>query len=136
MECNKYVEEKIGGTDSAEFREHLAACAGCARDVEELSEVRALYRSASTEKYRGGVPRVRRFRGSWLPLAAAAAVLIGVFALILPGRHEGTSTTTDAGSTSAPFVRIPLEPWGASDVALTKSLDDCWQKLETLEKTR
>jgi len=136
MECNKFVEEKIGGTDSAEFREHLAACAGCARDVEELREVRALYRSASTEKYRGGVPRVRRFRGSWLPLAAAAAVLIGVFALILPGSREGTSTKTDSGSPSTPFVRIPLEPWGASDVALNKSLDDCWQKLETLETTR
>jgi hypothetical protein len=136
MECNKFVEEKIGGTDSAEFREHLAACAGCARDVEELREVHALYRSASTEKYRGGVPRVRRFRGSWLPLAAAAAVLIGVFALILPGRREGPSTTADPGTTSAPFVRIPLEPWGASDVALNKSLDDCWQKLETLETTR
>jgi anti-sigma factor RsiW len=135
MECNKYVEEKIGGTDSAEFREHLAACAGCARDLEELREVRALYRSASTEKYRGGVPRVRRFRGSWLPLAAAAAVLIGVFALILPGRGGGgTTSTTEGRSAPSVFVRIPLEPWGASDVRLTNALDDCWQKLESLEK--
>ena len=133
MECNKYVEEKIGGTDSAEFREHLSACAGCARDLEELREVRTLYRSASTEKYRGGVPRVRRFRGSWLPLAAASAVLIGVLALILPGRRDGASTSTDSGATSAPFVRIPLEPWG-SDVRLANALDDCWQKLESLEK--
>jgi len=134
MECNKYVEEKVGGTDSAEFREHLAACAGCARDLEELREVGALYRSASTEKYSGGVPRVARFRGSWLPLAAAAAVLIGVLALILPGRAGGPSSTTGGGSGPSVFLRIPLEPWGASDVALNKSLDDCWQKLESLER--
>src|SRR5436305_14723506 len=127
MECNKYVEEKVGGTDSAEFREHLAACAGCARDLEELREVRALYRSASPEKYRGGVPPVARFRGSWLPLAAAAAVLIGVLSLILPGRG-GPTSTTDGGPAPSAFLRIPLEPWGASDVALNKSLDDCWQK--------
>ena len=50
MECNKFVEEKIGETESPEFRDHLAGCAGCARDLEELREVRSLYREASTEK--------------------------------------------------------------------------------------
>ena len=135
MECNKYVEEKIGGTDSAEFRTHLAGCAGCGRDLEELREVRTLYRAASTEKYRGGVPRVRRFQASWLPLAAAAAVLVGVFALILPGRGGGPTSTSETGTATAVFVRIPMEPWG-SDVRVSKDLDDCWKKLESLERSR
>src|SRR5215510_15283281 len=96
MECNKFIDEKIGETHTAEFRDHLAGCAGCARDVEELREVRSLYRAASTEKYQGGVPRVRRFRGGWIPMAAAAAVLLMVFGLILkpvgklPPKSEST----------------------------------------------
>ena len=60
MECNKFVEEKIGETPTPEFKAHLAGCPGCARDVEDLREVRSLYREASTEKYRGGVPKLRR----------------------------------------------------------------------------
>jgi len=67
MECNKFVEEKIGESDSPDFRAHLAGCAECARDLEELREVRALYRAASTEKYRGGIPRLRRYRMGWIP---------------------------------------------------------------------
>ncbi len=135
MECNKYVEEKTGETETAEFREHLAGCPGCARDVEELREVRSLYRAASTEKYRGGVPRVRRFRGAWLPLAAAAAVLVGVFGLILSGPGSAPPTKTDSDTTSTVFVRIHLEPWG-SDQRVSNALDDCWQKLESLETTK
>jgi anti-sigma factor RsiW len=135
MECNKYVDEKTGETGSAEFREHLAGCPGCARDVEELNEVRSLYRAASTEKYRGGVPRVRRFRGAWLPLAAAAAVLLGVFGLVLSGPRDGATTKVDSDAPPAVFVRIHLEPWG-SDLRVSNALDDCWQTLERLETTR
>src|SRR4051812_33996815 len=122
MECNKYVEEKTGETETAEFREHLAGCPGCARDVEELREVRSLYRAASTEKYRGGIPRVRRFRGAWLPLAAAAAVLVGVFSLVLPGPGSAPPPKTDSETTSSIFVRIHLEPWG-SDQHVSSALD-------------
>ncbi len=135
MECNRFVDEKIGETPTAEFRAHLAGCGGCARDLEELREVRELYRAASTEKYRGGVPRARRFSGAWIPMAAAAAVLMLVFGLILgrpanPSKNEGKPETT-----SAVFVRVHLQPWGA-DVRLQNAIDDCWQKLEQLENYR
>lgn len=136
MECNKFVEEKIGQTESVEFRAHLADCGGCRRDLEELREVRSLYREASKETYRGGVPRLRRFRGAWLPLAAAAAVLIGVLALVLPGRGTGPTSTESTTATTSVFVRVPLEPWGASEARLSNDLDDCWRQLESLENAR
>lgn len=131
MECNKYVEEKIGGTDSAEFREHLAGCAGCRRDLEELREVRSLYKAASVEKYSGTVPRVRKFRAAWVPMAAAAALLIGVFAMVFSG-SESTKTGPDKEGGPTVFVRVHLEPW-ATDVPMNNAFDDCWQKLEQLE---
>ena len=135
MECNKFVEEKIGETATPAFREHLAACAGCARDVEELREVRALYRAASTEKYSGGVPRVRRFRAAWVPMVAAAALLLLVFGLILfgPGTQPPLKKEIETGSVM--FVRVHLEPWG-SEERLTRGFDDVWQKLESLEEKR
>jgi hypothetical protein len=137
MECNRFIDEKIGETDSAEFREHRDSCVGCRRDLEELREVRGLYREASVERYRGGIPRVRNPRASWwIPMAAAAAVLIGVFALILTGPRTEGGKSTDSTSSSAIFVRIPLEPWGASDVQVNAALDDCWRKLEQLEEKR
>ena len=135
MECNKFVEEKIGETATPAFREHLAACAGCARDVEELREVRALYRAASTEKYAGGVPRVRRFRAAWVPMVAAAALLLLVFGLILFGPGTPTPVKTEIETGSVMFVRVHLEPWG-SEERLTRGFDDVWQKLESLEEKR
>ena len=134
MECNKYVDEKIGQTETAEFREHLAGCAGCRRDLEELREVRGLYQdAASAETYRGGVPRLRRSRAAWLPLAAAAALLVAVFSMILQRTVTEAPTKTETESTSSVFVRIPLTPW-PSDSRVSNALDDCWQKLALLEE--
>jgi hypothetical protein len=133
MECNKFVPEKIGETESAAFREHLAACAGCARDLEELREVRTLYREASTEKYRGGVPRVSRFRMGWVPMAAAAAVLLMVFGLILRGPGEPTTPPPEKGNPTSTYFQVYLEPWG-SEARIGTALDDCWKKLERIEK--
>lgn len=133
MECNKFVNEKIGETESPAFRDHLAGCAGCARDVEELREVRTLYRKASTEKYRGGVPRVRRFRMGWVPMAAAAAVLILVFGLVLWNPTEQPDPTVDKDTTATLYFQVHLEPWGA-EARISNALEDCWRKLEQLEK--
>ena len=135
MECNRFVEEKIGETDSAEFREHRIGCAGCRRDLEELREIRGLYKEASTEKYRGGLPRLRKPRAFWVPMAAAAAVLIGVFALILAGPRGAGVKSPGTGSAPPVFVRVPLEPW-ASDASLSRALEDCWQRLERLEEKK
>ncbi|MBI3855311.1 MAG: hypothetical protein HY293_06435 [Planctomycetes bacterium] len=135
MECNRFVEEKVGESESPAFRDHLAGCAGCARDVEELREVRTLYRAASTEKYRGGVPRVRRFRGGWVPMAAAAALLMMVFGLILGGPGEKSPPDKKEETTSAMFVRVHLEPWGG-EARISNAIEDCWQKLEQLEMRR
>lgn len=132
MECNKYVEEKIGGNDSAEFREHLAVCAECRRDLEELREVRSLYKAASTEKYPGRVPQVRRFRGAWVPMAAAAALLIGVFVMVFSGTSTDPVKSTESGGGPTVFVRIRMEPW-VTDTQMNKAFDDAWEKLEQLE---
>lgn len=135
MECNRFVEEKIGESESPAFRDHLAGCAGCWRDVEELREVRSLYREASTEKYPGGISRVRRVRMTWIPMAAAAAVLLLVFGLILRGPGEKVETRKDVDEPTPSFVRLHLEPWG-SDVRISNAVEDCWRKLELLETTR
>ena len=135
MECNRYVEEKIGELESPAFRDHLAGCAGCARDVEELREVRTLYRAASTEKYPGGVPRVNRFRAAWVPMAAAAAILLLVFGLILGGPPKQPPAKTETETSTALFVRVHLEPWG-SELRLNRGFDEAWQQLERLEARR
>ena|SRR5436190_8560340 len=135
MECNKFVEEKIGESESPAFREHLAGCAGCARDVEELREVRSLYRAASTETYRGGVPQLRRFRMGWVPMAAAAAVLMMVFGLVLRGPGENPPAKNEAVTSEAPYVRVHLVPW-AGDARIQTAIDDCWRKLDQLENNR
>lgn len=134
MECNKFVEEKIGESDAPAFREHLAGCAGCARDVEELREVRTLYREASTERYRGGVPRLRRFRLGWVPMAAAAAVLLMVFGLILRGPGDKTTTPTDSKPDPL-YVRVHLVPW-PGEARLQRDFEDCWTRLDHLENFR
>src|SRR5262245_38394460 len=134
MECNRFVDEKIGESHTSEFRDHLAGCAGCARDVEELREVRTLYRVASTEKYRGGVPRVARSRGGWVPMAAAAAVLLMVFGLILIPADK-TPPKSESDNPPVVFFRVHLEPWGG-EARYSNAFEDCWKKVELLEKQR
>jgi hypothetical protein len=131
MDCDKFVLEKLEGGDSAEFRAHRAACAGCARDVEELGDVRRLYHEATEEeRWRGAVPLPpRRSPSAWIPVAAAAAVAVALLAgLIRPGTpalEPGTSTS---------FVRARLSPWDGEERALIRSLDEVWERLDRLER--
>ena len=136
MECSRFVEEKTAQSESPEFLRHLATCAGCQRDVEEMDDIRALYRSASTERYPGGVPQLRRLRwGSWISAAAAAGVMIAALVFLL--RHPGPKSTIEAISKepTTAFYRIHLEPW-PTDVRFDHAVDSCWRDLDRLERER
>jgi hypothetical protein len=140
MECNKFVEEKIGETDSAAFREHRASCAACGHDLEELDEVRRVYREASVERYSGRMPRLRALpRLSWA-MAAAAAMMIAALVVLLgaPVRTpvEPTAGKSAVSYTGGIFFRAYLEPWGGREEArLTHEMDDLWRRLDTLERS-
>lgn len=133
MECPRYLEEKAAQSESPEFLSHLASCGGCQRDVEEMDEIRALYRSASVERYPGGVPNLRRWGPGSFISVAAAAVMIGVLVVMLVPR------TDPPGSPSArvpiPYFRIPLDPW-RTDRVVDGALEDCWRRLDVLERSR
>jgi hypothetical protein len=134
MECNRFVEEKVGQSESPEFLRHLATCAGCQRDIEEMDDIRGLYRAASTERYPGGVPRLRRFGwGAWAS-AAAAAVMIAALVFVLTPPPPPKTPIAHKESTQA-FYRIHLEPW-RPDVRFDHALNDCWRQLDTLERSR
>ena len=90
MECPKFTDEKLleahGELEAAPaFRTHLADCAGCRVDVEEMREIAAEYRAASADRLperirrRVIVPRWARSRVfDWAIPALAAAVLIAL----------------------------------------------------------
>jgi hypothetical protein len=133
MECNRFVDEKIGGTDGPEFRDHRAGCPGCARDLEELGEVRRLYHEASVERYPGVILcSGRRWRGAWLFATAAAGLMLAVLVVLLGSPPQGPAMSEVE---AVPFFRVHLEPWG-SEVHLCRAFDDAWQQLEMLERRR
>ena len=134
MECVRFIEEKVGQSESAEFLRHLATCSGCQRDVEEMDDVRGLYKAASNERYAGGIPRLRRFGlGAWVSSAAAAAAMIAalVFLLLPPARNAEVAKADPA----ALFFRVHVEPWRA-DARFDHALDTCWGDLDRLERSR
>jgi len=135
MECSRFLEEKISGGGGPEFRDHLAACEACRRDVEEYEEILRLYREASTESYPGRVPRFRRFgAGAWLPSAAAALLLVGVLLYVLFG---GTGVRPDpepVGTTA--FFRVYLSPWDRQEVRWNETVGDLWERVALLERSR
>ena len=134
MECDKFVLEKLEGGDSPDFRSHRAACAGCARDVEELDDVRRLYHEATEEeRFRGGMsmPR-RRSAAAWMPVSAAAVVAIAVVVGLLRAPETSVPTTSEP---PAPFVRVHLAPWDREENRLARAMDDAWARLEGLERS-
>ena len=133
MECDKFVLEKLEGGDSPDFRAHRAACAGCARDVEELDDVRRLYHEATEEERWRGVLTMpaRRPASAWLPVAAAAGVAIAVVVGLLRSSEAPIPTAPEA---PAPFVRVHVAPWDREENRLARAMDDAWTRLERLEE--
>jgi hypothetical protein len=133
MECDRFLEEKLGGGESAAFRAHRAGCAACVRDAEEYAEILRRYREASSERWPGGVPRVRGGRlATWGPVAAAAAVMVGILVLLL-GSPPVPPPAAGPEPTSV-FTRIHLEPWDRGEARIARALDDAWRQLEQLER--
>ena len=133
MECGRFIDEKVGQSESPEFLRHLATCPGCQGDVEEMDEVRALYRTASNERYPVGVLRPRRFGwGAWVSTAAAAVMLAALVFVMLP---RGTTETAGKPAPPQAFFRVHLEPW-RGDLRVDRALDDCWRQLDALERSR
>ncbi len=133
MDCPEFATEKIDGGDSPLFREHRAACEGCRRDLEEWEEVRKVYHEAvAAERYPGkSGSRHRWSPPAWLPLAAAAGILLSVVVAIV-SRAGGPEAGPDA-SPVAVFHRMPLQPW-AGDRVLDRQFADAWRALEALER--
>jgi anti-sigma factor RsiW len=133
MECNSFAEEKLGGTESPEFREHLGACPACARDVEEIDEIRRLYREASTERYPGGVPGLRRrWPVGWVPAAAAALAMIAVLVTSLVSPLQPPAARVEP---PAPFFRVHLEAWDREEASLNAVMGRLWYRLESIERS-
>jgi hypothetical protein len=133
MECPRYLEEKAAQSEDPEFLRHLSTCGGCQRDVEEMDEIRALYRSASVERYPGPVPGVgRRTPVGWIS-GAAAVTMIGllIYALFAPGKPPEDRNAAAPG----PYARMALEPWRA-DRGIDRAFEDCWRRLDLLERNR
>jgi anti-sigma factor RsiW len=131
MECPRFVDEKIGEGESPEFRRHLASCPACAQDVEELRELRDLYRSASQERYTGGIPRRGRGRISWLAPAALAATMVVALTVGLFG------PTPEAGKDrprSAGYFRVHVEPWSGEEL-LSAQAGELWNRLDEYERS-
>ncbi len=136
MDCNRFVEEKVAGDETPDFREHLASCEGCRRDLEELEEVRELYREASTERYAGGATRAARVpRGTWWFTAAAAAAMIAALVVTLgmpPGEDGGKVGPVPV---TAGFSRAYLEPWDRQEARIAESMNELWRRVEVLERS-
>lgn len=133
MECSRYLEEKAGQSENPEFLRHLATCGACQRDVEEMDEIRSLYRSASVERYPGGVPSVRRAGlGSWVSAVAAAAMIAVLVFMMVP---RTAPVENQSARASVPYFRVHVEPW-RNDARFDHALDDCWKQLDTLERSK
>ncbi|HEX7899771.1 MAG TPA: hypothetical protein VF950_18525 [Planctomycetota bacterium] len=137
MECDKFVLEKLEGGDSPDFRAHRVACAGCARDVEELDDVRRLYHEATEEeRWRGIVTMpAKRSAAAWMPVAAAAGVAIAVIVGLLRSSAPVTVDAPTSADAPAPFVRVHVLPWDREENRLARAMDDAWTRLEGLERS-
>jgi hypothetical protein len=133
MECARFVEEKVSGEASPEFREHLEACAASARDLEDYADVRRLYREASVERWKGAGARPSRSRFlASVPVAAAALLMVGVLVLLL-GSPDAAPPTPNPEP--IPFTRIHLESWDRTETRIVRAVDDVWRRLDEIERS-
>ncbi len=136
MGCDDFLEEKVAGTESPAFRDHLSGCEACRQDLADYEEIRQLYREASTERYAGSVSRLRRRSPfSWLPAGAAALLLLGVLFFVLFGGPGGPPESgTGKGEPGTAFFRVYLAPWDREEARLNDEMGDLWGRLASLER--
>lgn len=135
MDCPEFATEKIDGSDSPGFRDHRGSCEGCRRDLEDLDDVRHLYHEAvAGERYSGKPASKHRWQPpAWLPLVAAAGILLSVVVAIVKKGGESAEVPEEGVAAAAVFHRMSLQPW-AGDRALDRQFADAWRALEMLER--
>jgi hypothetical protein len=78
-----YAMEKLAEDEAAALEEHLLACSGCRDRLVEVEDFIATFRQAVQESQqvaRKVLPFRMPRRIVWAPLAAAAALILGIFA--------------------------------------------------------
>ncbi|MBI2901545.1 MAG: hypothetical protein HYY17_15280 [Planctomycetes bacterium] len=140
MGCSRFRDAKVldayGELGAAPhgYAEHLDGCPECRGEIEEMRELSEGYRLASQERLPGTV-RFPRRRDRWIPAAAAAVLIAGLFIALLGGRTPSPKATVPA--TSAPTQRPadvrPLPSWDADDEAFDQELRDLRRRVQRLE---
>ncbi len=83
LRLEEYLDGELGAGEREEVAAHLAACADCRREAEELGRLEGLLRSVPApampdeERYLERVRARARSRRAWLVPAAAAILLVG-----------------------------------------------------------
>lgn len=110
-----YLDGELHGDELERLLDHLNGCGRCARELEEVQEVRSAIRSLPVLELPGGiVPEadrvvvpLHRNRGVWVGAAAAVvAVVITVAALLAPA----PSRVTVEDLSSRFGARVSLDP--------------------------
>lgn len=139
MDCDRFLESRLDGSQNPEFREHLEVCGRCRGELEAYEKIRRLYREASSmERYRGGVPRIRRsWSAVWVP-SLAAAVLLGVLVIALFGGPADLPRYGPRGGEPpvAEFSRVYLTPWNSWDSRWNEEARELWERLASFEGRR
>jgi hypothetical protein len=133
LRLDEYQDGELGDVDRRLAEEHLSSCAACRAELERSKKLDALLRSVPA----GGaldadrfVSQVRsRSRRPWWPSAAAAAILLGILALVLLPRRPlspedlQTGLARYAAKPDSRFEEDVRRAGSAGRAALEKALD-------------